>query len=52
MLGSHLIIKVKHGGMKTEFAIPVLDFCLNEDPANWLFSFYRLLMEHKIHIKV
>lgn len=52
LFGSQLIIKVKHKGDKTEFAIPVIDYCLKEDSQNWLFSFYRLLMEHKIHIKI
>lgn len=52
LFGSHLVIKLRHKGDKTEFAIPVIDYCLKEECLNWLFAFYRLLMEHKIHIKV
>lgn len=37
-----LIIKVKHGISKTEFAIPVTCFS-NREARNWLYSFYRIL---------
>jgi hypothetical protein len=46
------VVKVKHKGEKTEFAIPTVDYCMKEDANNWLFAFYRLLLEHKVHIKV
>jgi len=49
---NNLVVKVKHKGEKTEFAIPTVDYCLKEDANNWLFAFYRLLLEQKVHIKV
>jgi hypothetical protein len=50
-VGEKLVVKVKHRGEITQFAIPVLDYCLRDEERNWLFAFYRLLMEHRIHIK-
>lgn len=37
-----LIVKVKHGITKTEFAIPVTCFSVR-DSRNWLYSIYRVL---------
>mgnify|MGYP000866549187 FL=1 len=38
-----LVIKVKYGSSKTEFAIPIINFM--ERKNNWLFAFYRLIIE-------
>lgn len=38
-----LIIKVKYGSSKTEFAIPIVNFM--ERRSNWLFAFYRMIIE-------
>ena len=43
----HLVVKLKHGIDKTEFAIPVVNYCLRNEH-NWLWPFYRLLMENNI----
>ena len=40
-----LIIKLWHGGKKTEFAIPIVDYTL-ESAINWLYPFYRLIYDH------
>lgn len=37
-----LVIKVHHGGRKTEFGIPIVDYTRPSDK-NWLLAFYRLL---------
>ena len=37
-----LIIKLMHGGKKTEFAIPIVDYT-KIDNRNWLFAFYKLV---------
>ena len=38
----HLIVKVKHGLDKTEFAIPIVNF-MQASEANWLWPFYQML---------
>jgi len=40
-----LIIKVKFGSTKTEFAIPIINFM--ERRNNWLFAFYRLIIDSR-----
>lgn len=46
-----LVIKLRYGPTeKTEFAIPILDYCKRLS-RNWLYPFYRLMMEHKTHIR-
>lgn len=37
-----LIIKVHHLNRKTEFGIPIVDYCL-QGPNNWLLAFYKLV---------
>lgn len=37
-----LIIKVHHNSRKTEFGIPIVDYCRESD-INWLYAFYRLV---------
>ena len=37
-----LVIKVHHSSRKTEFGIPIVDYC-RESSINWLYHFYRLL---------
>ena len=41
---NHLIVKIKHGLDKTEFGIPIMDFCVKNEN-NWLWAFYRMLRE-------
>lgn len=38
-----LVLKIKHGFAKTEFAIPVNNFACR-GCKNWLFDFYRMLI--------
>lgn len=40
----HLVVKIKHGGDKTELAIPVMDFC-NKSLMNWIWAFYVMLRD-------
>ena len=42
-----LVIKIMHGMEKTEFAIPIMNYCIKSE-RNWLWAFYRLLMERNI----
>lgn len=37
-----LVIKVHHNSRKTEFGIPIVDYC-QESNINWLHAFYRLV---------
>ncbi len=37
-----LVIKVHHGSRKTQFGIPIVDYC-NDMRTNWLYAFYGLL---------
>jgi hypothetical protein len=38
-----LIIKIKFGSTKTEFAIPIVNFLARKN--NWLFAFYRMMID-------
>lgn len=37
-----LVVKVHHSGRKTEFAIPVTDYCIASEN-NWMYAFYQLI---------
>ena len=43
----HLVIKIKHGLERTEFGIPINNYC-RKSTSNWLFGFYRMIMERNI----
>lgn len=45
-----LIVKLLHLQGKTEFAIPLQDYCVRTSE-NWLYAFYRFLMEHRVNMK-
>lgn len=47
IFNEQLIIKIKHGLEQTEFAIPIVNYC-RKSTNNWLFSFYRMVMERNI----
>lgn len=37
-----LVVKVHHNGRKTEFGIPIVDYC-RQSQINWLYAFYKLV---------
>lgn len=42
MVENHLIIKIKHGLMQTEFAVPIAAYSYPHYK-NWLYYFYKLM---------
>lgn len=51
MHNNNLVIKIKHGLEKTEFAIPIVNYC-QKGKDNWLYAFYRMIMAKNINIKL
>ncbi len=47
IVNDRLVIKIKHGMEQTEFGIPVINYCI-KNPQNWLYAFYRIIMERNI----